>query len=160
MAKKKISKTEVASTIKRITYLLSKQKFFPTINAGGCGLYAALLAKELENIGENFFVVYIDSSNNAFKNSMEIESNVNNLRGKVSCNHIMIYWNKNYIDAERYSRKLPQKYINRTIWFVELSSDSMLNAYRKSDAWNPTFKRTNLPKISKIIKSEFNKLTI
>lgn len=146
----------IRATIKGI----EKMGLDSTINLGGCGFFASLLAQELEFIGEPFKVVYLDRELNTFDNEDEIENNVANLSFNVTVNHIMIYWNGYYIDGTHFSKKLPKKQLNKKgRWYCNLRGEDMYKAYeRVKYEWNPAFDPDRIPDLQGLLSFEFNRL--
>ncbi len=149
------------------TLLSTINKTFENINSGGCGHFGLMLGRKLETTGKKVSVICLQKIIN--KDDIEIIKKaygvlpdelkeLNKNGGYLS--HIMIKFENKYIDSTGiYEKELHTQYKDFHI-MTETSLDK-LESWCNTGDWVKIFDVKQLPKISRVLDTYFNKeLTI
>lgn len=135
---------------------------FLDINSGGCGIFALMLAKELNAIGieaELAWIGYGDESEEVTENITELVENTDCLynlvfKHKLYCKHMVVYINGFYIDSTGVYQDLDD-----TDWGGVLLGVFKMNqvAHICNDrkGWNTWFNSRNIPRIERRLREMF-----
>jgi hypothetical protein len=143
------------------------KKMFPTINWGGCGVFANLLATELDKLGVKYKIIWIGHE---ARHKKDIKKIFKHYGGQVTLGafndsdiyvaHIMIKVGRKFIDASGVHKNL-----NNTQWGWyglrhEITKEQLELISLSSEGWNSDFNRNQIPRVKKEVKKIFEKVVI
>lgn len=139
---------------------------YSNINAGGCGVVAYTLAKELCAVGIDAKIAWLGCSkseaerNDVFNKLLNTnnELTLHDLNDNgIRCAHCMVLVDGHYIDANGVVKVLTGKWSHyphtNTITWEQLKAVA-----ENASGWNKMFDRTNIPTIEGLIKKIVNNL--
>lgn len=133
-------------------------RVFDNINAGGCGIFAFLLARELTNIGVSCEIFWLGSGQPSEEDILEVET-LRQLNEKgMHCDHIFVKCGGRYIDC-----KGAHESFEEAGWYN--SGQATISNYKsiehiitRTEGWNTWFDRGQIPKIEKAVKELISEL--
>jgi hypothetical protein len=143
------------------------KKKFPSINFGGCGVFANLLANELDKLGVKYKIVWIGSHR---RHKKIIKQTFNHYGGLVTLNefneqevflaHVMIKIGKTYIDASGVYNSFKETQWSYRCVICDITKEQLEFITLTSIGWNTSFNRNQIPRVEKEVKKIFEKIAI
>jgi len=143
------------------------QNKFPSINWGGCGVFANLLANELDKLGVKYKIIWIGHEARHKKDIKDIFKHYGGQVSLIDFNnrdiylaHVMIKVGRKFIDASGVHKNL-----NDTQWGWyrlrhEITKEQLEFISLTSEGWNTSFNRNQIPRVEKEVKKIFYKVAI
>lgn len=144
------------------------QSRYPNLNAGGCGVYASIVATELSNLGIPVCGI-VGTNTSAFVN------HIDEARNHVSRNNVKS-WEDNgiilsHVGIEFKVRGYTNSYDSTGVqpantlgnWMVyrgRLTVEELKEIASSAEGWNTDFKRRDIPNIELIVQSSFRRLRV
>lgn len=143
-----------------------KEKF-PTINWGGCGVFANLLATELDKLGVKYKIIWIGDDSKHKKDIKRIFKDKGNDVCLLDFNnefiwvsHIMIKIGRKFIDASGIYENFKTTEWNHREVICEITKKELELISLSNHGWNCSFNRTQIPKVERELKKIFKKVAI
>jgi len=140
---------------------------YPTINAGGCGVVAYNLAKELSSLGFDAKIAWLDVNhplegyeerfNDLLNRDVDIDLHYLNDNG-FRCAHCMVLIDGNYIDADGVVNKLVGMWGDTYPHTTTLEWELLKSLVENEVGWNKTFDRELIPEVIEKIKKVVDNL--
>lgn len=159
-----MTKGQLRKRFKEFTASFSEAN--PLINYGGCGVFAAEMARDLTAKGFDATIRVIANpwETEGFDNMQAMFSRIENNGGwsddlldwELTPYHVVLevkgYGIHGILDAERFAPVRGYEYNGRTMVDGYVPLEIMEEAAKSSTMWNPTFPRKTIPKVRKAIK--------
>lgn len=140
---------------------------FPSINWGGCGVFANLLTTELDKLGVKYKIIWIGNNPNDKKQIKKIFKekgdkvilwDFNEIGIGVA--HFMVKIGRKFVDASGVYKSL-----NDTEWWnyrlrCEVTKENLNSVSVSHLGWNNMFDRKQIPRVEREVKSLFKKIAI
>jgi hypothetical protein len=143
------------------------KKKFPSINRGGCGVFANLLANELDKLGIKYKIIWIGRDS---KDKRRINKIFKHYGGQVNLMdfnnsdiylaHVMIKVGRKFIDASGVYKSIDD---TQWDWYglrCEITKEQLELISLSSEGWNISFNRNQIPRVGKEVKKIFEKVAI
>lgn len=141
---------------------------YPTINSGGCGVFAEFVAKELKALGVKGIQIKVESWNKPLYSLHYHLTKGSNRRGKKASIANLTYLDFRHVVV---SFLVPNGNRNRRIYYDSLLGTSCqkdpcyypgslrlteLSMVNQQPIWNKIFDRRKIPKVEQLVKEYFS----